>query len=93
MSCEEDSGIYVCNDNEYNIWVHYDTMAAYAKYIINYNNSSQTACSVCIYKFPTPSPRAQFLLTQKNCGALFNGINDYGMAFLLVIYFLNTKRP
>lgn len=38
---------YVCNDNEYDIWVYYSTMAAYAQYIIDYNDTTQTPCSVC----------------------------------------------
>ncbi|KAJ4405901.1 hypothetical protein N0V82_010232 [Gnomoniopsis sp. IMI 355080] len=46
VSCEENSGIYVCNDNEFDVWVYYDVMAAYAQYIMDYTPSDPNA-TVC----------------------------------------------
>lgn len=59
VSCEENSGIYVCNDNEYDIWVYYDVMAAYAQHIMDYipSNPNATVCSVCFVSLSgTPPP-------------------------------------
>lgn len=49
VSCEEDSGIYVCNDNAHPIWVDYAVMASYAQYVLDYDDAGdQTACTVSI---------------------------------------------
>ncbi|CAN8104540.1 unnamed protein product [Discula destructiva] len=47
VSCSENSGIYVCNDNEYDINVYYDTMAAYTQYLMDYvpANVNDTECT------------------------------------------------
>lgn len=53
VSCEENSGIYVCNDNDHAIDVYYDTMAAYTRHLMTWvtENANDTQCDVSCCSF------------------------------------------
>lgn len=72
VSCEVDSGIYVCNDNDHDIFVPYKTMAMYAQYMIDYNDTGgQTACVVSLL---APLSNCSSFFPGKNLGSFANSL-------------------
>lgn len=68
VSCSYDSAIYLCNDMEYAVTTDFDTIAQYANYILDYNDSGNDTDCVVSCHAPSRVPKCPPPLDDANAG-------------------------